>query len=64
MNGRFVLVTGSGTGIGKACALYLAKMGFSVIAGVRRDALLAAVLKRFLPETWFEEVLLMALNIR
>jgi NAD(P)-dependent dehydrogenase (short-subunit alcohol dehydrogenase family) len=33
---RFVLVTGSSTGIGKACALYLAKRGFTVIAGVRR----------------------------
>jgi NAD(P)-dependent dehydrogenase (short-subunit alcohol dehydrogenase family) len=31
-----VLVTGSSTGIGKACALYLAKKGFSVIAGVRK----------------------------
>ncbi|MGD0770619.1 MAG: SDR family oxidoreductase [Tepidisphaeraceae bacterium] len=36
MGERFVLVTGSSTGIGKACALYLAKRGFSVIAGVRR----------------------------
>jgi NAD(P)-dependent dehydrogenase (short-subunit alcohol dehydrogenase family) len=37
MNDRFVLVTGSSTRIGKACAVYLAKMGFSVIAGVRRE---------------------------
>jgi len=37
MTGRFVLVTGASTGIGKACAVYLAKRGFSVIAGVRRD---------------------------
>lgn len=33
---RFVVVTGSSTGIGKACALYLAKSGFSVIAAVRK----------------------------
>ncbi len=37
-NPRYVLVTGSSTGIGKACALYLAQRGFSVIAGVRRPA--------------------------
>jgi NAD(P)-dependent dehydrogenase (short-subunit alcohol dehydrogenase family) len=33
---RHVLVTGSSTGIGKACAIYLAKNGFSVLAGVRK----------------------------
>jgi NAD(P)-dependent dehydrogenase (short-subunit alcohol dehydrogenase family) len=33
---RYVLVTGSSTGIGKAGALYLAKNGFSVLAGVRK----------------------------
>ena len=33
-----VLVTGSSTGIGEACALYLDKLGFQVFAGVRRDA--------------------------
>jgi NAD(P)-dependent dehydrogenase (short-subunit alcohol dehydrogenase family) len=31
-----VLISGSSTGIGKACALYLARRGFSVLAGVRR----------------------------
>jgi NAD(P)-dependent dehydrogenase (short-subunit alcohol dehydrogenase family) len=36
MTDPFILVTGSSTGIGKACALYLAKSGFSVIAGVRK----------------------------
>lgn len=33
---RHVLVTGSSTGIGKACAIYLAERGFSVIAAVRK----------------------------
>jgi NAD(P)-dependent dehydrogenase (short-subunit alcohol dehydrogenase family) len=34
----YVFITGSSTGIGRACALYLAKKGFSILAGVRRDA--------------------------
>jgi len=37
MNNRFVLITGSSTGIGKACAIYLARNGFSPIAAVRRE---------------------------
>jgi NAD(P)-dependent dehydrogenase (short-subunit alcohol dehydrogenase family) len=32
-----VLVTGSSTGIGQACALHLDRLGFRVFAGVRRD---------------------------
>jgi NAD(P)-dependent dehydrogenase (short-subunit alcohol dehydrogenase family) len=35
---RHVLVTGSSTGIGKACAIYLAERNFSVIAAVRRPS--------------------------
>jgi NAD(P)-dependent dehydrogenase (short-subunit alcohol dehydrogenase family) len=31
-----VLISGSSTGIGRACAIYLAEKGYSVIAGVRR----------------------------
>lgn len=33
-----VLVTGSSTGIGKACALHLDQMGFTVFAGIRKEA--------------------------
>jgi len=32
-----VLITGASTGIGRACALYLSKMGFTVWAGVRKQ---------------------------
>ncbi len=50
---RSVLVTGSSTGIGKASALYLDRMGFSVFAGVRRpqdgDALLQEASARLVP---------------
>ena len=35
---RAILITGSSTGIGKACALYLDSIGFKVFAGVRREA--------------------------
>lgn len=38
MNGRGrVIVTGASTGIGEATALHLRDLGFSVLAGVRRD---------------------------
>jgi NAD(P)-dependent dehydrogenase (short-subunit alcohol dehydrogenase family) len=33
-----VLVTGSSTGIGEACALHLDRLGFRVFAGVRRES--------------------------
>ena len=33
-----VVVTGSSTGIGRACALHLDRLGFKVFAGVRREA--------------------------
>ena len=36
--GRAVVVTGSSTGIGEACALHLAKLGYRVFAAVRKDA--------------------------
>ena len=34
---RAVLVTGASTGIGRACAIYLASHGFTVFAGVRKE---------------------------
>jgi NAD(P)-dependent dehydrogenase (short-subunit alcohol dehydrogenase family) len=33
-----VLISGSSTGIGRACVIHLAKMGFMVLAGVRKEA--------------------------
>ncbi len=33
-----VMITGASTGIGKACAMRLDKLGFQVFAGVRNDA--------------------------
>lgn len=35
---RAVVVTGSSTGIGEACALHLAKLGYRVFAAVRKEA--------------------------
>ncbi|NUM54510.1 MAG: SDR family oxidoreductase [Candidatus Hydrogenedentes bacterium] len=35
---RAVFVTGASSGIGKACALHLDRLGFAVFAGVRKDA--------------------------
>src|SRR4051794_32654767 len=37
MDGNLVVVTGASTGIGEATARRLARMGFHVLAGVRRD---------------------------
>jgi NAD(P)-dependent dehydrogenase (short-subunit alcohol dehydrogenase family) len=34
---RYILITGTSTGIGRACALRLARAGFAVIAGVRTE---------------------------
>lgn len=35
---RSVLITGASSGIGRACALYMDKLGWQVFAGVRRQA--------------------------
>jgi NAD(P)-dependent dehydrogenase (short-subunit alcohol dehydrogenase family) len=35
---KSVIVTGASTGIGKACALYLDRLGFQVFAGIRKQA--------------------------
>src|SRR2546428_7805024 len=35
---RGIVITGTSTGIGAACALHLDKLGFCVFAGVRKDA--------------------------
>ncbi|HMI88047.1 MAG TPA: SDR family oxidoreductase [Polyangiaceae bacterium] len=35
---KSIVVTGASSGIGKACALHLAKLGFEVFAGVRNDS--------------------------
>ena len=35
---RLALVTGASTGIGRACAVHLAGLGFQVLAGVRDPA--------------------------
>ncbi|GAA4185829.1 SDR family NAD(P)-dependent oxidoreductase [Streptosporangium oxazolinicum] len=36
--GRAVLITGASSGLGEACALFLARAGFQVFAGVRKQA--------------------------
>lgn len=50
---KFVVITGSSTGIGRACALLLDRKGFRVFAGVRKtvdgDALRAAGSDRLTP---------------
>ncbi|MBL1213742.1 MAG: SDR family oxidoreductase [Ignavibacteriae bacterium] len=38
MKNKSVLISGSSTGIGKACALYLDRLGYKVYAGVRKES--------------------------
>jgi NAD(P)-dependent dehydrogenase (short-subunit alcohol dehydrogenase family) len=37
-NTRSVLITGASTGIGRACALHMDRLGWAVFAGVRKDS--------------------------
>jgi NAD(P)-dependent dehydrogenase (short-subunit alcohol dehydrogenase family) len=43
MSGKAVVVTGASTGIGKACAHHLTRLGFKTFAGVRKDSDAAAL---------------------
>jgi NAD(P)-dependent dehydrogenase (short-subunit alcohol dehydrogenase family) len=43
MTSKIALVTGAGSGIGKACTLALARAGFTVVLAGRREAALEAV---------------------
>ena len=36
-NNKTIVITGSSTGIGKACALHLDKLGYNIYAGVRKQ---------------------------
>ncbi len=38
MNGRAVVITGTSSGLGRACATHLNHLGFRVFAGVRKEA--------------------------
>jgi short-subunit dehydrogenase len=37
-NKKTILITGSSTGIGRSCAIYLDKLGFKIYAGVRKQS--------------------------
>lgn len=63
VNGKIALVTGATSGIGKSCAIALAKLGMNVIITGRRENLLEDV-KKELEEKYSVKALAIKLDVR